>query len=110
MPVPTAQEIYDQVQTERPHGWRRFTVSHAHRVRTALDRRGKPGGVSSTYSIDGELSEQSVLRLADQVRTNNGAVAFGLGTIFSYLAWKLVEAAVWYAIKWAWRREWGLDE
>jgi len=112
MPAPTATEIYLQVRTERPPGWRRFTLDHARRIQRSLEK----GSAVGTLNVHGgllkmaDLSTDELRRLSDEVRNNNGSVGFGGSLILSWLAWKLAEAAVWWAIKWAWRRQWGLDE
>lgn len=110
--IPCAAEIYDQVQLDRPRGWRRFTIGHAERVRKALQRGSSCGSLvhDSQHTRPTALQPDELRRLADAVRTNNGAVGFGGSLILSWLAWKLVEASVWWAIKWAWRKQWGLDE
>jgi hypothetical protein len=112
MPAPTATEIYLQVKAEQPPGWRRFTLDHAKRVSKALERGSCVGSVNHDGHPTGpsDLSQDELHRLAYDVRTNNGAVGFAGSLIFTWLAWKLVETAVWWAIKWAWRRQWGLDE
>jgi hypothetical protein len=110
--APTASEIFDRVKAERPPGWRRFTMDHAQRVQRSLVQ----GSAVGTLNVHGgllkmaDLSNDELSRLSEQVRTNNGAVGVGGMFIFSWLAWKLVEAAVLWAIKWAWRRQWGLDD
>lgn len=111
---PTAEEIYEQVRRKRPRGWRWFTMDTARRVETALATSGSEYrtvglGVIRTGGRPPVLAEHAVHALADKVRTNNGAVGFSGSLILSWLAWKLVETAVWWAIQWAWRKEWGLD-
>jgi hypothetical protein len=109
MPTPTAEEILNRVHTERPRGWRRFTIEHARQVEIAIRNGSSVGSVvdgAGPPSPIGTLSEDQLQHLANRVRTNNGAVGFGFGTLLSYLAWKLVETAVWWAIKWAWNKKW----
>lgn len=120
MTPPTAEEIYLQVRRERPRGWKRFTMDHARRVHIALDRRnfgegptcrpGVPVGVTTSAEFGDCLDRHTVSLLASEVRTDNGAVGFGVGTVITWLAWKLVEAAVWWAIQWAWRRQFNIQK
>lgn len=118
--LPTAEEIYEQVRRERPRGWRRFTMDHAQRVQIALVRResgagptcqpGCPIGVTTSAKFGLCLDHHTVSLLANEVRTDNGAVGFGVSTVITYLAWKLVETAVWWAIQWAWRRQFSIEK
>lgn len=102
----TASELLQAVRREKPRGWRRFTREHAERVCAAVGRREPALCVPSGAYPGTQLHPASIKTMAEQVRTDNGAVGgVGVGTVIGWLAWKLVEAAVWWAIQRVWQAE-----
>lgn len=111
MPTPTAQEILDQVRHNRPRGWRFFKLDHAQRIVDTLNGGVPVGCYPVCTSNEFDLTDDTIARMADQVRRGSrpDAVGFGVSTLIAWLAWKLIETAVWWAIQWAWRKEWGIE-
>lgn len=117
--APSAEEILHSVRSRRPKGWRWFTLEHAKRVESSLGDQivGSPSSdltilATAVPRSSARLDDQSVREIAERVRKGSrpNAVGFGLSTIIGWLAWRLIETAVWWAIQWAWKREMGLDD
>lgn len=106
MNSPTADEIFQEVRRSKPTGWRWFTPDMAQRVAITLTRI-QAVGVLVNSSDDDTLTEGSLDRLAEDVRTNHGQVG-GLATaVIGWVLWQLVQVAVIHAIKWAWSQRRG---